>query len=157
MSVDGTDMPIQEPTPFNAKWYSHKLNGPAVRYEVGVSCASGDIIWLNGPFPAGANPDNKIFRETLKGELLPNEMVICDNGYTDSQALTKEDAADHEQYHSEIRARHETVNMRMKRFRVLTSKYRHQLKKHGICVNAVAQLAQLNIIVEEPLFPVEEW
>lgn len=131
MSVDGTDMPIRETMPFNGKWYSHKLNGPAVRYEVGVSSASGEIIWLNGPFLAGTNPDNKIFRETLKGELLPNEMVICENGYADSQELTKEDAAGHTHYHREISARYETVNMRMKLFRVLTSKYATNCRSTG--------------------------
>lgn len=154
MSVDGTDIPIQEPKPFHPKWFSHKINGPALRYELAVSCGSGAIVWFNGPFAAGANPDNSIFRRGLKNQLLDNEVVIADNGYTDAKTLCREDAIEFEQYHSDIRARHETVNMRLKRFRVLSTKFRHDIQLHGVCAHAVAQLAQLNISVQEPLFSV---
>jgi len=30
VSVDGTDFRIQEPIPFDAKWFSHKFNGPGL-------------------------------------------------------------------------------------------------------------------------------
>ena len=36
ISIDGTDCQIQEPTPFSPKWFSHKFNGPGIRYEVGI-------------------------------------------------------------------------------------------------------------------------
>ena len=36
ITLDGTDVSINEPSPFNNKWYSHKLNGPGLRYEVGI-------------------------------------------------------------------------------------------------------------------------
>lgn len=45
--VDGTDCTIREPTVFNKKrWYSHKFNGPGVRYEIGLSILSGSFIWV---------------------------------------------------------------------------------------------------------------
>lgn len=66
MSVDGTDMAIQEHDPFRTGWYSQKINGPAVRYKAGVSCGTGDTIWFKGPLHALVNPDNSIFRSARK-------------------------------------------------------------------------------------------
>lgn len=67
VSVNGTDFQIKEPFPFCKKtskvWYSEKLNAAAVRYEVALSIYNGNIVWVNGPFPAGAFTDVKIFLE----------------------------------------------------------------------------------------------
>jgi hypothetical protein len=49
LSFDGTDCPILEPWPFNKKWFSHKLNGPGLKYEVGVCNPTGEIVWVKGP------------------------------------------------------------------------------------------------------------
>ena len=44
---------------------------------------SDDIVWVNGPFPAGACPDITIFRMGLKLALKKcREMAICDGGYS---------------------------------------------------------------------------
>ena len=64
MSVDGTDCPVFEPWPFSKKMYSHKLNGPGVKYEVGVCLMTGRIVWTNGPF-VGSKHDGNIFRNGL--------------------------------------------------------------------------------------------
>ena len=37
MTVDGTDYEIYQPALFSKHWYSHKFNGPAIKYEIGVS------------------------------------------------------------------------------------------------------------------------
>ena len=41
ITVDGTDFRIQEPGPFNLKWYSHKLKWPGLHYEIGVCIKTG--------------------------------------------------------------------------------------------------------------------
>jgi len=51
VSVDGTDSRISEPSPFSATWYSHKFHGAGLRYEVGLSISTGQIVWVNGAFP----------------------------------------------------------------------------------------------------------
>jgi len=43
ISVDGTDFTITEPTPFSPIWFSHKTNGPAIRYEVALSVRSANL------------------------------------------------------------------------------------------------------------------
>ena len=36
ITLDGTDVLIYEPIPFNSKWFSYKINGSGLRYEIGV-------------------------------------------------------------------------------------------------------------------------
>lgn len=99
---------------------SYKLIGAGVRYEIAISITSGRIVWANGPFRCGEYSDLKIFREGLKRRLEIHEFVIADNGYHDERCITPPHA-NHllRKILSEIRARHETVNRRMKQFKVL--------------------------------------
>jgi hypothetical protein len=41
ITIDGTDFSIYEPTPFSTKWFSHKLKGLGVRYELAISIGGG--------------------------------------------------------------------------------------------------------------------
>ena len=68
MEVDGTDYSINQPAPFSKRWYSHKFNGPAIKYKVGVSIQMGHIVWINETFP-GKWPDDTTFQRNLKGKL----------------------------------------------------------------------------------------
>ena len=70
LSIDGTHCPIQEPTPWDSKWKSHKLGCAGVAYEVGLRIHSNDLAWVHGPFPAGEFNDLKIFRDKLKGKVM---------------------------------------------------------------------------------------
>lgn len=80
MAVDGTDCRILELSPFDTKWYSHKFNGPGVRYEVDVSIGNGHVTWIDGPFPCGTYLDIKVFNSDLKKRLLSDEQFIADRG-----------------------------------------------------------------------------
>ena len=69
VSVDGTDYSVNEQQlnpfkrpkrnkdgrclKFDPKWWSHKFNGPAVRYKTAVNIQTGNLVWTHGPFPAG--------------------------------------------------------------------------------------------------------
>lgn len=157
MTLDGTDCPIQEPSPFNTKWYSHKLNKAGLRYEVGVCIQTGDIVWINGPFPCGKWPDLKIFRSQLRQLLLPGEKVEADNGYRGESASvrTASDYVSRSDYRAKrkARARHETVNGRLKKFGCLSQRFRHPLAKHGAVFTAVAVVTQLSFDLGERPFP----
>ena len=72
VSVDGSDFRIGEPSPFSEKWFSHKFRGAGLRYEMGISVACGDIVWVNGPFPCGSYHDLQIFRSGMQRHLEPN-------------------------------------------------------------------------------------
>ena len=156
ISIDGTDCRIQEQFPFDGKWYSHKFKGPALRYEVGVCMLTGFIVWVMGGFPAGAYPDLKIYRLGLKDILEDGEKVIADGGYKGEEAIwAKGHCKDSTMVESVVRARHENVNSRLKFFNILTTRYRHDLDMHGRCFYAVANLVQLILKNESPLFELE--
>ena len=79
MSVDGTEFKITEPSPFNPVWFSHKFQGPGLRYELGIAIQTGWICWLAGPFPPGEFNDQEIFKLGLMNYLSPGEKVGVDN------------------------------------------------------------------------------
>eukprot|EP00977_Amphora_coffeiformis_P003568 scaffold697_cov104-Amphora_coffeaeformis.AAC.2 len=113
ISVDGTNFQIQEPTPFNRKWFSEKYNGPALRYEIGICIQTGWIVWVNGPFPGGSWPDQRIAKEFLFHNLQNGEEVLADRGYS-GHFVHK--PGQHwqipgmERQKATVRARHEVIN-----------------------------------------------
>jgi len=143
ITIDGTDFRIYEQAPWNPKWYSHKFNGPAVRHEVGICIRSGEIVWINGPCPAGSWPDLRIARDWLIYALQDGEMVLADGGYHDGCGFfeTPNGNNDGDQYMKAlVRARHETINRRFKQWSILGSRYRHSLEKHGLVFRAIASI-----------------
>lgn len=87
VSVKGTDCPIQELTRFRFSFYSEKLNGPGLRYEVGVSISPSRIVSVSGPFKLGEINDFSGFRETIKPHLQCGERVVTDCGYPDENVF----------------------------------------------------------------------
>ena len=157
MSADGTDCPVFEPWPFSPSMYSHKLNGPALKYEVGVCLMTGRIVWVNGPFEGSAN-DATIFKNGLSLVLHDEEKVECDRGYKgDDKMMVPNMGFDSKErkMKSNARAQHEAVNGRLKQFNVLTCHFRHMKtnaegtmkQKHKLCFNAVAVITQLKFTV----------
>lgn len=161
VSVDCTDFPIREPTFFSTQWFSHKFNGPGLRYEVALCIKTGFIVWVNGPFECGLWSDIKIFRNSLKTFLDHGERVEADDGYigdepefckTPGGFSSRSDKQN--QFRMRLRSRHETVNARLKNFGILQQTYRHDVIAHASVFRACAVLVQLSIESGEPLFQV---
>ncbi len=152
--MDATDCRIQEPSPFSKSWYSHKFHGPGLRYEIALSIHSGNIVWVHGGVPCGQCNDLGLARQDFVHNLDLNETVIADLGYHDNNhfqtPLTSPTASLSIQ--SRIRARHETINSRLKNFNVLSHEFRHSLPFHVECFHAVANIVHLNMVNGEPLF-----
>ena len=72
MTVDGTDFRIPQKgaaTKGNA-FASHKYAGKsALRYELGVDILAGNLVWIQGPYPAGKYTDIVIFNKVLRNFL----------------------------------------------------------------------------------------
>lgn len=158
MTVDTTDCQIQEPTvkggmkksgrwlPFNPAWYSHKFKGAGVRYEVAASIQTGDIVWLNGPFPCGKMNDIAIFKSKLLKKLNPGEMVEADGIYRGVEGVrSKGDyfSKSDKKAKGRARARHETENSRFKFWNCASDIWRHHVSKHKIAFTAVVVITQL--------------
>ena len=150
VSVDGTDFKIQEPIPFNRTWYSHKFKGAGLRYEIAVSFKTCEVVWATGPYPCGSFSDLRIFRLRLKHLLAQSgEKAIADKGYLDPQCVQTVHYSSNLAYR--VRARHESINGRLKNFFVLSHTFRHPLSKHATCFFAVLNLTHL-LLLEDPLF-----
>ena len=72
MTIDGTDFRI--PQKGIAKkgnaFASHKYVGEsALRYKLGVDILTGNLVWIQWPYPAGKYTDIKIFQQGF--EALP--------------------------------------------------------------------------------------
>jgi hypothetical protein len=165
MSVDTTDCPIYEPWPFDTKWYCQKSNGPGVKYEVGVAITTGNIVWINGPMIGSAN-DGTIFCNKLSGLLCDDEGVEVDGGYKGDAKLKSPSigfASKDRKQKSIVRARHESINSRLKIFNILNIPFRHVgtdeeklMEKHGWCFTAIAVITQLKFDAgEDKLYEVE--
>lgn len=151
LSVDCTDCLINEPYPFDTKWFSHKFKSAGLRYEIALTIHSGNISWVSGPFAAG-EPDINIYRKDLKNYLCRHESVIADKGYRGEETcLITSEIKSVEENIQLIRSRHETVNKRLKQFYVLKHRFRHDKGKHGLCFHAVSQIVAL-CLHDQPLF-----
>lgn len=150
ISVDGTDTPVQQFKPFWKGWYSHKLNGPGTRWEVGLCIRSRQIVWIHGPFPCGHWPDLKIFRHSMKSFLDDDEKAEADDGYVGepTKILTPSEnthTQEDKDIRQRVRNRHETINSRFKNWKCLDRPCRHDLLKHSSMFRSVAVICQLSI------------
>jgi hypothetical protein len=156
--VDGIDFDIQEPTNFSSRWYSHKFRGPGLRYEIAVCIKTGKIVAFNGPFECVGWPDLKIFRNKLKWNLGPCEKVVADRGYRgDDKICIPDDFINnqHKRAMSLARARHETINGRLKTWGILKDDFRHDKNKHHIAFRSVLVVTEIAIDNGCPPFQVE--
>ena len=156
-TTDGTDTRICEPSPFSRSWWSHKINGPALRYELCVAVGCSRIVWVHGPFRAGRWPDTKIFKRGLR-QILDHfgEKTIADAGYRGlgDWIQAKGDpllSPNTRRFNTRARARHETVNRRIKQFDCLNQRWRHPLHKHEGTFMAIVCLTYIQMEFE-PLF-----
>ena len=134
LSVDGTDCPIQEPSPFSISWYSHKTNSAALRYEVAVTVRRTRVVWAREPFPAESHSDSKIFSTGLRARLGSFEIALTDAGYGGTRCINSPSSQHYmARSYSVIRAQHETLNGRLKNLNVLVSIFCHNLSSHGAC------------------------
>lgn len=153
VSLDGFDFQILEQRPFSRKWYSHKHNGPGIRYEIGLCVKSGEIVWCHGGYPCCDWPDLKIARDVFIHNLEEDERCWADLGYRDRRFFISPNRRNSLK-HKTIMSRHETVNKRIRQFNILKHRYRHNLRKHPKVFRAIVNITQIVITIEEPLFDI---
>ena len=157
--IDGVDFEILEQFPFDKKWYSHKFNGPGLRYEIGICIKTGWVVSFTGPFECGSWPDLNIFRAKMKQWLGTSEHVVADSGYRgDPKVITSHDHIGFEHQHvmNTARARHETFNAHLKAWGILKQIFRHDISKHHIAFRSVLVIEQMRIMEGFNLFQVAD-
>lgn len=154
LTVDGTDCPINEPTPFNRNWFSHKFKGASIKYEIGIDL-QGNFAWVSPPYRGSAG-DSTIFKRQLR-QLIPQDYAaIVDSAYgieDDKVApVTEFDSTEVVRFKKRALARHETGKKRIKDFAVTTETFRHSVDFHSFCFYASIVICQYNIEHGENLF-----
>jgi len=138
--------------PFNPKWCSHKFKGAGLRYELAISIQTGDIVWLNGPYPCGEYNDIKIFKDKLQKKLRIHEKVEADGIYRGVEgARSKGDfvSKSDKTAKGKARGRHETVNGRIKNWACLRNVWRHPIEKHKFAFAAIVVITQIAFDIGE--------
>ena len=80
--------------------------------------------------------------------------IIADGGYRGDPRILTPNGLNNavSRMRSVTRAWHEIVNLKLKNFKVLSNKYRHNLKQHPTCFYAVANIVQAQMRIENNLF-----
>ena len=83
MTIDGTDFQILQKgiVKKGNAYASHKYTGKSALYKLGVDILTGNLVWIQGPYPAGNFTDIKIFNKVLRNFLEPGEQVEANEGY----------------------------------------------------------------------------
>ncbi|KAJ3076642.1 hypothetical protein HDU98_001652 [Podochytrium sp. JEL0797] len=159
--VDGVDIAVCEAHPFNTDLFSHKFHRAGIRFQVATALGTSRIVHISGGLPCGANPDLLMVRRTLLKDLEDGELVAADQGYRgDARILVKlggnsPGVREHNHNLNQMGARHETVNKRLKDFRVLSSGlYRVDRQSLTQIFVAVAQITNVKLR-RQPLFSLE--
>ena len=156
MSVDCTDVKCPNWGPAFSTYKHGKKGG--LRYEVAICIQTGDVVWINGPYPAGCTHDLRIFRDSLMTYLDDGERVEADGGYIGecprhckcpSHLTTPEETA---YMQSRVRSRQETINKNLKDWTVLQVIYRNDPGDHPYVFRACCVMKQIGINNGEKLF-----
>jgi len=167
-SVDGVNFRSWEkkhPT-FNkdTSFYDHKHNSCGYKYEIAVMIYKPEVVWFNGPIRCGKG-DRSVFTEDglkEKVESTPGKIGHGDGGYTMSNAEdmgficvpNKKNSQELGHFKSRVRARHESLNGRLTKFKILQDTFRHGMKCHGIAFEAVIVIVQYQMDNGAPIFDV---
>ena len=81
--------------------------------------------------------------------LLLNEKVLADRGYSGPYIVHDSLVNDpYGQRAALYRAAHERVNGRVKNFNCLQNRFRHDIKKHRLCLSAIANILQIEFEIQ---------
>ena len=147
----------------STKWYSQKYKKAGLTYEVAVAVHHNQIVWVNGPFPAGEN-DKKMFNKPggLRSKLKGRQKCIGDQGYKgDPDKIATRNSRDKpkvKDLKERAKARQETVNQRLKNFFILRNPLRtvgeKRLERHKSVLEACLVIIQYELDNGSALFKV---
>ena len=152
VSIDGIDFSICETKPFDAQWYSFKINKAGIKYEIATCIATGFIVWFNGDFKAGRFNDLELARLEFTSRLLPGKRAIVNRIYCDDRFfITPYTFFLNRRLLKNIAARHENVNQRIRVWCCMRHIFRHGWRKHNLCFEAIIKLVQIKLQNGQPL------
>lgn len=117
-------------------------------YELAIDIFENKLVWIKGPFKAGTN-DISIFRKLLIHMIPKGKKLIGDSGYRGEPEIiataSTYNSASLKNFKKRARARHEDFNGQIKKFAILSTTFRHNLKLHKTVFTAVSVLVQYDV------------
>jgi len=159
ITVDGTHCRINKRrTQPIAQWYSNKYIKAGLAYELAIAIHSNNLVWINGPFPAVQN-NLQIWRKEggLKGKIPANKRVIADKGYQGEPQISRQnpnDTQEVKEFKKRARARHESFDGCIKKYKILEEQFCHGIAKHKAVFEAVCVIVQYQMENGHPMFDV---
>lgn len=120
---------------------------PASDMSWGYQLVVVTLFGRRGGFPCGEWPDIKIAKD-LYLHYAANEITLADKGYRHVPQFKQPTNA----FEKRVLARHETLNHRIKQFKALGERWRHNLRKHPKVFHAVVNIVQISINNGENMF-----
>lgn len=127
VTLKSMDCPIQRPMDSGRqRYFSSRINGPAMRYEIGLSLRTGQIVWVNGGYPCGEVDDLTLAKKAYVQAVQEGEKTMAGNAYTDSPYFIVPKShprlAEQFQMAEEL---HNTVQNAFRQWAVLRTSFRH--------------------------------
>jgi DDE superfamily endonuclease len=163
LTVDGVHSAAEEPKhpvfSQDKAFFSHKHGRAGYCFELGISLSESQLVWMNGPYPAGMSDAQIFVNKGLKSKLKTvKAKAIGDGGYFghpkwiitpnahDSRAVRK--------FKGRALKRHEKFNGHIKTFECTSSRFRHGQDKFKDCFEAVCVVCQYVIEIDIPLYDI---
>ncbi|WP_105628911.1 IS5 family transposase [Spiroplasma poulsonii] len=156
--IDATETPIQRPKKGQKQSYSGKKKKHTIKTQVIIEQETKKIIATS--FSLGKKHDYALFKE-LKIPILKNTKLIVDSGYQGIQKnhnnvliptkKTKKNPLNKEQKQynrivSKMRIIIENIFAILKKFKIITEKYRNRRKRFGLRFNLIASIYNLQLL-----------
>jgi len=157
-SVDGTHCRINEPGGFDRRYKSHKHGKAALNYEVGLHLSESKIVHVCGPTFQQNDGTVSQRPDGIQAKVPAGKKIIADKiyiGYGNCFSTpNNRDPEPLKKFKDRARSRHETVNARLKKFRVLSATFHHKKELHGAVFRAVCVIVQYEMDLGTPLFDI---
>ena len=157
LTGDCADFHIDEPSPWNSKWYSEKFNGPGVKYLVAIAIYSNNICFADGPRYAGSGDESTFYKQTILTEIPEDEPIEVDSGPGGDMRLMGPECGSSRKKRKDksiIRGRQETIFAMFKHFNVLDTHFHHRytseakmMRQHKLCFDSVAVIIQIKLML----------
>ncbi|MBW3058639.1 MAG: IS5/IS1182 family transposase [Spiroplasma poulsonii] len=156
--IDATETPIQRPKKRQKQSYSGKKKKHTIKTQVIIEQETKKIIATS--FLLGKKHDYALFKES-KIPILKNTKLIVDSGYQGIQKnhnnvliptkKTKKNPLNKEQKQynrlvSKMRIIIENIFAILKKFKIITEKYRNRRKRFGLRFNLIASIYNLQLL-----------
>ncbi|MBW1241785.1 MAG: IS5 family transposase [Spiroplasma poulsonii] len=156
--IDATETPIQRPKKGQKQSYSGKKKKHTIKTQVIIEQETKKIIETS--FSLGKKHDYALFKES-KIPILKNTKLIVDSGYQGIQKnhnnvliptkKTKKNPLNKEQKQynrlvSKMRIIIENIFAILKKFKIITEKYRNRRKRFGLRFNLIASIYNLQLL-----------